>query len=233
MSPANGGTRAFRMVEAMQPPVGVAWKGGPPMFALVTRPVGEYVMVTTATPLGSPGLRHDDACAAAASRAARAAAESNGSVPTLPAGSYVGVLVGFVAAIGGAVGALVGFAVATEVGVAAGVVVGRAVGVVAASAGAAVGAGGAGVALAAAAGADADGAAALSVLAGSALTVGSAVSAGAAGVGAGVAGTAGCDSSGAARDVRCRRSRSKNAAAPMPVSASSHTSARFLRCFLS
>jgi hypothetical protein len=49
------------MVDAMQPPVSVAANGGPPMFALVTRPVGEYVMVTTATPLGSPGFRQDEA----------------------------------------------------------------------------------------------------------------------------------------------------------------------------
>jgi hypothetical protein len=61
MSPANAGTRVFRSVEAMQPPVGVAANGGPLMFAVVTRPVGEKVMMTTATPLGSPGLRQLDA----------------------------------------------------------------------------------------------------------------------------------------------------------------------------
>jgi len=49
------------MVDAMHPPVGVAWNGGPEMFAVVTRPVWENVMVTTATPLGSPGFLHVDA----------------------------------------------------------------------------------------------------------------------------------------------------------------------------
>jgi hypothetical protein len=61
MSPVNGGTRARRSVAAMQPPVGVPAKGGPAMFALVTLPDGENVIVTTATPLGSPGFRQLDA----------------------------------------------------------------------------------------------------------------------------------------------------------------------------
>ena len=61
MSPSNAGTRARRSVAAMQPPVGVPANGGPAMVALVTRPDGENVMVTAATPLGSPGLRQLEA----------------------------------------------------------------------------------------------------------------------------------------------------------------------------
>jgi hypothetical protein len=57
----NGGTRALRNVDAIHPPVGVAANGGPPMLAEVTRPDGENVMVTTATPLGSPSLRQLEA----------------------------------------------------------------------------------------------------------------------------------------------------------------------------
>src|SRR5688572_10550746 len=94
MSPAKAGTRVFRIVDAMQPPVGVAWNGGPEMLAAVTRPVCEKVMVTTATPLGSPGLRQPEACPAVASRALRAAATSKGSVPAAPRGSTAVVLVG-------------------------------------------------------------------------------------------------------------------------------------------
>src|SRR5262245_57898364 len=90
ISPMNGGTRALRSVEAMQPPVGVAAKGGPPMLAVVTRPEGENVMVTTATPLGSPGLRQLEACAAAASREARAAPASKGPVASPRGGSGAG-----------------------------------------------------------------------------------------------------------------------------------------------
>src|SRR6185369_11204549 len=92
MSPANAGTRVFRIVDAMQPQVGVAWKGGPEMFAVVTRPVCENVMVTIATPLGSPSLRQPEACPADASSALRADATSKGSVPAAPRGSMtVGV----------------------------------------------------------------------------------------------------------------------------------------------
>jgi hypothetical protein len=115
MSPAKGGTRVRRMVEAMQPPVGVAWNGGPEMFAVVTRPVCENVIVTTATPLGSPSLRQLDACSADISSALRAAATSNGSVPTGPRGSTT-VLVVAAGAGSGAASGLVGAAGWSSVG---------------------------------------------------------------------------------------------------------------------
>src|SRR5436190_240593 len=100
ISPAKAGTRVLRMVEAMQPPVGVAWKGGPEMLAVVTRPVCEKVMVTTATPLGSPSLRQPEACAAEASSAERAEATSKGSVPTEPRGSMTAGVEGAEVAVG-------------------------------------------------------------------------------------------------------------------------------------
>src|SRR5687767_11360591 len=85
MSPSNAGTRARRRVAAMQPPVGVPAKGGPAMFALVTRPDGEKVMVTTATPLGSPGFLQLEACATAPASAVRAASALKG-----PSGAVFG-----------------------------------------------------------------------------------------------------------------------------------------------
>src|SRR3954468_19591138 len=102
MSPAKGGTRVRRIVDAMQPPVGVAWKGGPEIVAVVTRPVGENVIVTTATPLGSPPFRQLDAWSADISSALRAAAPSNGSVPTGPRGSTIVLLAAAAAASGAA-----------------------------------------------------------------------------------------------------------------------------------
>ena len=45
----------------MQPPVGVPANGGPEIVAVVTLPDGENVMVTAATPVGSPGLRQPEA----------------------------------------------------------------------------------------------------------------------------------------------------------------------------
>src|SRR5688500_13906720 len=84
-SPSKGGIFAFRSVAAIQPPVGVPAKGGPLILALVTRPEGANVMTTLATPDGSPSLRHEEAWAALALRAAEAAARSKG-----PAGSAGG-----------------------------------------------------------------------------------------------------------------------------------------------
>lgn len=49
--PLNAATRALRIVLAMQLPVGVPRKGGPPIVAVVTRPDGAKVTVTIATPL--------------------------------------------------------------------------------------------------------------------------------------------------------------------------------------
>jgi hypothetical protein len=66
----------------MQPPVGVPAKGGPATAALVTRPDEANVIVTRATPLGSPSRRHDDARLAAASRALRADSALKGVVAT-------------------------------------------------------------------------------------------------------------------------------------------------------
>src|SRR5688572_6233934 len=93
-SPSKAGTRALRSAAAMQPPVGVPAKGGPLMFALVTRPDGANVTTTLATPEGSPSLRQAEACAALEVNATAAAERSKGPDGSA-AGSRAGVGSGF------------------------------------------------------------------------------------------------------------------------------------------
>jgi hypothetical protein len=76
-SPPKGGTFADRKLSAMQAPVRVPWKGAPRTCADMTRPLGEKVTLTLATPLGSSGCLHPAAAPAAVESAARAAARSN------------------------------------------------------------------------------------------------------------------------------------------------------------
>ena len=65
----------------MHPPVGVPAKGGPSTSARVARPELANVTWTTATPVGSPGLRQPEATPAAAP-SADAAADLSKSPPT-------------------------------------------------------------------------------------------------------------------------------------------------------
>ena len=113
--PLKAGTRARRMTEAMQPPVAVPAKGGPLTLALVARPEGAKVTTTTARPLGSPGRRQPEACAAALPSADRAAAVLKGPEPALVLGWLVLlvlllVLLSVVLGVGAAVLALIALA---------------------------------------------------------------------------------------------------------------------------
>ena len=63
----------------MQLPVSVPAKGGPEICAWVTRPDGEKVMVTVATPLGSEDLRQVLACVVVIASAWFAASASKAS----------------------------------------------------------------------------------------------------------------------------------------------------------
>src|SRR5262245_61778572 len=115
----------------MHPPVAVPANGGPSTSARVARPALENVTCTTATPVGSPGLRQPDATPAADPSAALAAARSN-SPPTsstccsatVATGAGFGSLGSAFGSFGAAadvtsdVAAVVGFAVAGACGAA-------------------------------------------------------------------------------------------------------------------
>src|SRR5262245_47297834 len=102
-APSKGGTVALRNAAAMQPPVGVPWKGGLTTFAEVTRPDGAKVMLTLAPPLGSSGCLQAAAAAAAMARAVLAAALLNSTPPE--ASASAGAAVAAAVLVGAAVGA--------------------------------------------------------------------------------------------------------------------------------
>src|SRR5262245_43357208 len=76
-SPLNGGMRAVRNLAAMQPPVRVPANGSPETVAVVARPEGANVIVTTATPGGTSARLQLRASRAAPSISASAAFASN------------------------------------------------------------------------------------------------------------------------------------------------------------
>src|SRR4051794_1485719 len=83
--PENGGTRAWRNLETIQPIAGLPVTRTPSTVAVVTRPLGAKVTVTRAWPRRSvPGL-HEAAFAAAVESAEVARARSNsGSMGAAP-----------------------------------------------------------------------------------------------------------------------------------------------------
>src|SRR5689334_1641098 len=108
----------------MHPPVGVPAKGGPSTSARVARPELAKVTWTTATPVGSPGLRQPDATPAAAP-SAEAAADLSNSPPTSDTSGWAGTAAtGFVASGFVASGFVASGFVASGLGVLSGLVAG-------------------------------------------------------------------------------------------------------------